>query len=83
MAAFRASAGDTVQLLTECRSGRSGCIYEIGTRGRVIGVDGEFLALEIVDSATGEIIICPRDQVTHERTPKPRQTMRGGLAAAY
>ena len=61
-------------LLGECRSTRSGQVYEIGTTARVIGARNELLTLETGDPAHRDVLVCVPDRVSHERAPRPRQT---------
>jgi hypothetical protein len=71
---FHPIQGEVVYLLTECRSPRSGQVYEIGTPARVVGARSERLTLETGDPAHRDVVVCTRDLVAHERAPRPRQS---------
>jgi hypothetical protein len=70
---FQPLHGEIVQLLSECRSDRSGRVYEIGTRARVIGARTELLTLEIEDPVSRDSLVCARASVAREGASRPRQ----------
>jgi hypothetical protein len=73
MSIFQPVQGEVVYLLAECRSPRTGHVYEIGTPARVVGARREVLTLETGDPAHRDVLECARDRVAHERAPRPRQ----------
>jgi hypothetical protein len=82
---FQPVHGEIVQLLAECRSERSGRLYEIGTRARVVGARTELLALEVEDATQRDSLVCAREVVLRDGASRRRQTTpwyrrRGNLA---
>jgi hypothetical protein len=69
---FQPVHGEIVQLLAECRSERSGRLYEIGTRARVVGARTELLTLEIEDATQRDSLVCTRDAVAREGASRRR-----------
>ena len=65
--------GEIVRLLAECRSERSGRLYEIGTRARVVGARTELLTLEVEDTTQRDSLVCARDVVAREGASRSRQ----------
>jgi hypothetical protein len=79
---FRPVLGEVVYLLSECRSERSGQVYEIGTSARVIGARSELLTLETGDPAHRDVLVCEPDHVTHARRARqPAPWYRRRMAA--
>jgi hypothetical protein len=70
---FRPVHGDLVHLTAECRSARTGRVYEIGTRALVIGARSGELTLEVGGPAERDAVRCSAENVSLDRAPRPRQ----------
>jgi hypothetical protein len=73
MSVFRPTHGDLVHLTAECRSERTGRVYEIGTRALVIGARSDELTLEVGGPVERDAVRCSSDEVSLDRAPRPRQ----------
>ncbi len=71
--------GDAVELLTELRSPRSGRVYEIGERARVVAADPARVELALVDGGGVETVSCRCADVvtTRRRTTRPAAPWSG------
>lgn len=58
--------GEVVYLLAELRSEERGAVYEIGSRARVLSVEGTELTLAVASCSGEAIICCPRSLVVPE-----------------
>jgi hypothetical protein len=80
MRAEDANTGDeVVYLLTELRSAERGPVFEIGSRARVLGADGDRLTLAVANGNGENVVTCSRSLVTRRRRPLP--TRRAFLRA--
>ena len=80
MRAEDANTGDeVVYLLTELRSAERGPVFEIGSRARVLGADGDRLTLAVAYGNGENVVTCPRSLVARRRRPAP--VRRGFLGA--
>jgi hypothetical protein len=61
------ATGEIVYLLVELRSEERGSVHEIGSRARVIQVEGDELTLAVSGGNGESIISCPRSLVAHQR----------------
>ena len=59
--------GAIVYLLAELRSEERGAVHEIGSRARVLGVEGTELTLAVTGCSGEAIISCPQSLVVPER----------------
>jgi hypothetical protein len=57
--------GDPVVLLAEQRSPRTGRVFEIGERARVVSCDETRVQLIVADATSTETLTCPRSVVAH------------------
>jgi hypothetical protein len=78
--------GDAVELLTELRSPRSGRVYEIGERARVVATDPDQAEVELAlaDGATVETVTCRSADVatTRRRIGRPSAPWSGRRSPA-
>ena len=59
--------GEIVYLLAELRSEERGAVYEIGSRARVLSVEGDDLKLAVAGCSGEAIVSCPQRLVVHQR----------------
>jgi hypothetical protein len=59
-------AGAIVYLLAELQSEHRGAVHEIGSRARVLGVEGTEVTLAVTSCRGEAIIRCPRNLVVPE-----------------
>ncbi len=57
------AAGEVVYLLAELRSAERGAVYEIGSRARVLGAEGEELTLAVAHGGREDVVTCRRGDV--------------------
>ena len=76
--------GEIVYLLAELRSEERGAVHEIGSRARVLGVEGTELTLAVTGCSGEAIISCPQSLVVPERRSLAarRRTLRADARAA-
>ncbi len=69
--------GEVVYLLAELRSSELGPVHEIGSRARVLEVDGDRLTLAVGYGRFESVVSCTRAQVAHgRRSLSTRRTLR-------
>ncbi len=75
---------DVVYLLAELQSAPQGSVHEIGSRARVLEVDGERLTLAVGSSRGEDVVTCPSSLVAHRRRSfaSRRHLRANGPAAA-
>ena len=59
--------GEIVYLLAELRSEERGAVHEIGSRARVLGLEGTELKLAVMGWGGEAILRCPQSLVVPER----------------
>src|SRR4051812_50207977 len=76
--------GTIVYLLAELRSEERGAVHEIGSRARVLGVEGTELTLAVTGCGGEAILSCPQSLVVPERRALAarRRLLRAGARAA-
>ena len=77
-------AGAIVYLLAELRSEERGAVHEIGSRARVLSVEGTELTLAVTGCSGEAIISCPQSLVVPERRSLAarRRTLRADARVA-
>jgi hypothetical protein len=76
--------GEIVYLLAELRSEERGAVHEIGSRARVLSVEGEELTLAVMGCSGETIISCPQSRVAYQRRSLAarRRMLRAGTRIA-
>jgi hypothetical protein len=76
--------GEIVYLLAELRSEEHGAVHEIGSRARVLGIEGTELTLAVTGWGGEAILSCPQSLVVRERRSLAarRRTLRADARAA-
>ena len=78
------TAGEVVYLLAELRCEGRGPVLEIGSRARVLDVDGDRLTLAVAHGSGEDIVSCPRALVARRERPLAnRRTLRPGSRPVF
>ncbi len=74
-------SGEVVYLLSEVRSEERGTVYEIGSRARVVGSEGDELTLEI-DGSRGDVVRCSSTLVSRKQRSNAARRRFAGTAVS-